>query len=305
LGDSILALPFLAALSDHFQGLGLNLAGSPPFLELFAHLPWVDLILDHNRAEWAGLYLDPPQIPEVFKSFLLSHQLAVVLSRGADDPLAAGLKALGLPQVLLVPSRPPDNRPIHLTDHMFEAAGLAPPPDRLLLHPGPAALARAENLAVDLDLKPGAWVVLHPGSGSPVKNWGVDHWLELGRTILESRGLTPVYLLGPAEDHLADLVQAEASAFGGRVVRGLPLSTAAGLLFLGQGCLGHDSGLSHLAARLGRPTVAVFGPTDPAQWAPRGPLVKVVAPPDQVLTSDWSWLKPRLILEAFDGLRDG
>ena len=274
-------------------------------MELFSNLPLVDRVLDHNRSDWAGLYLDPPEVPENFKKFLLTQRAAVVLSRKSDDPLAAGLKSLGLPRVLTIPSRPPENRRIHLTDHMFEAAGLAPGPDRLLLHPVPAALAQAETLVNDLGLKPGAWVVLHPGSGSPTKNWGVEHWLELGRLVLKTRGLTPLYLLGPAEAGLAEVVRAGADALGGRTTQGLPLSTAAGLLYLSQGCLGHDSGLSHLAARLGRPTVAIFGPTDPAQWAPRGPRVQVVAPPDQVLTSDWSWLEPWQILEAFDSLRDG
>jgi ADP-heptose:LPS heptosyltransferase len=40
--------------------------------------------------------------------------------------------------------------------------------------------------------------------------------------------------------------------------------------------VGHDSGLTHLAAALGRPTVAIFGPTDPEIWGPRGKHVTVV-----------------------------
>jgi ADP-heptose:LPS heptosyltransferase len=41
--------------------------------------------------------------------------------------------------------------------------------------------------------------------------------------------------------------------------------------------VGHDSGLTHLAARLHVPTLALFGPTDPRRWAPRGPHVTVLA----------------------------
>jgi ADP-heptose:LPS heptosyltransferase len=41
--------------------------------------------------------------------------------------------------------------------------------------------------------------------------------------------------------------------------------------------VGNDSGITHLAAAAGAPVVALFGPTDPAVWAPRGPRVRVVA----------------------------
>jgi heptosyltransferase-2 len=44
--------------------------------------------------------------------------------------------------------------------------------------------------------------------------------------------------------------------------------------------VGNDSGISHLAAAVGIPTVAIFGPTDPAVWAPRGAHVAVVRAPD-------------------------
>jgi ADP-heptose:LPS heptosyltransferase len=40
--------------------------------------------------------------------------------------------------------------------------------------------------------------------------------------------------------------------------------------------LGNDSGITHLAAMLGVPTVAIFGPTDPKIWRPMGPFVKVI-----------------------------
>jgi ADP-heptose:LPS heptosyltransferase len=41
--------------------------------------------------------------------------------------------------------------------------------------------------------------------------------------------------------------------------------------------IGNDSGISHLAAAAGAPVVALFGPTDPAVWAPRGPRVRILA----------------------------
>jgi ADP-heptose:LPS heptosyltransferase len=61
-------------------------------------------------------------------------------------------------------------------------------------------------------------------------------------------------------------------------VTGVSVPHLAAVLAESRGYFGNDSGVSHLAAALGVPTVAVFGPTDPAVWAPLGPEVSVVAP---------------------------
>jgi ADP-heptose:LPS heptosyltransferase len=61
------------------------------------------------------------------------------------------------------------------------------------------------------------------------------------------------------------------------VDRDWPLARVAALFSLAQAAVGNDSGPTHLAAAVGCPTVAVFGPTDPAVWGPVGPSVRVVA----------------------------
>jgi len=58
--------------------------------------------------------------------------------------------------------------------------------------------------------------------------------------------------------------------------RSLPLRTLAAVLARASVYLGNDSGVSHLAAAAGAPTVAVFGPTDPDRWSPVGPAVRTV-----------------------------
>jgi ADP-heptose:LPS heptosyltransferase len=63
----------------------------------------------------------------------------------------------------------------------------------------------------------------------------------------------------------------------GTVVDELTLEELAGVLAGGRLCVGNDSGVSHLAAALGTPTVAVFGATDPAVWAPRGERVTIAS----------------------------
>jgi ADP-heptose:LPS heptosyltransferase len=64
----------------------------------------------------------------------------------------------------------------------------------------------------------------------------------------------------------------------------------------GASCyIGNDSGPTHLAAQLGVPTIALFGPSDRRVWRPVGPAVTVIAPPTP---TDMTWLKSRAVIAA-------
>ena len=124
--------------------------------------------------------------------------------------------------------------------------------------------------ATDAD---GNRIVLHPGAGSREKRWPLERFFELAGK-LSSAGIRPSFLVGPAETDLAERIRQNR----------WPLLTTEDLCELidhlrGAGALvGNDSGVSHLAAYIGLPTVAVFGPTDPGRWAPKGRAVAAVAP---------------------------
>jgi ADP-heptose:LPS heptosyltransferase len=92
---------------------------------------------------------------------------------------------------------------------------------------------------------------------------------------LSEQGCLPVIVGGPA-DQTAVLRLVARLPDRLPVIQGQSLSTVAGMLAEARLFVGHDSGLTHLAAALGVPTVAIFGPTDPAQWAPLGAHVSVI-----------------------------
>lgn len=300
LGDVLLSLPLMAALPDHFGSDALTVVGNPSILGLLADLPFVAETMDQNRADWAGLYEDPPRPTARLTGFILGHRAGVVLTRDPADPMIAGLEHVGLTPLLRVPSRPPAGRAVHLTDHMFAESGVRPRQRFVRLTPDPDARLRAEAMLHEWNLKPGRWVALHPGSGSVEKNWPLPNWLALAREMEAASGWPVLFILGPAEGRQAESLQAQGAGFRPRVGAGLSLPLLAALLSLSRAYVGHDSGVTHLVAALGRPTLAVFGPTDPAHWAPNGPLVRRVAPPAP--SSDWSWLRPETIRTALAGL---
>jgi ADP-heptose:LPS heptosyltransferase len=92
---------------------------------------------------------------------------------------------------------------------------------------------------------------------------------------LHEMELTPLIVGGPADDEIMKRL-AEQGLDDVPVLQHPPLETLAGVLVHACVFLGHDSGVTHLAAALQVPTVALFGPTDPLQWAPRGGHVFIV-----------------------------
>jgi ADP-heptose:LPS heptosyltransferase len=84
-------------------------------------------------------------------------------------------------------------------------------------------------------------------------------------------------LEGPADNEIANYLRARLEPFTPLcIVKNWRLGKLAALMTKSSLYLGNDSGISHLAAACGTPTVALFGPTDPHIWAPLGPRVKII-----------------------------
>ncbi len=120
--------------------------------------------------------------------------------------------------------------------------------------------------------KPGSqpFAVLIPGSspGATEKRWPVDSFAELGRRLASRFRLSVFVLPGLGEQaHAAEVIQGMDSV--GRAVPEWRLEEIASLLFRSRMVVGGDTGLTHLASTMGVPTVMIFGPTDPAVYAPR------------------------------------
>ncbi|MBX3471751.1 MAG: hypothetical protein KF878_33260 [Planctomycetes bacterium] len=204
-------------------------------------------------------------------------------------PLAARVEALG--GAVVAGPCAADDLPGHAGDVLLArlraATGLAVEVDpRPRLRPAPDDLARGRALA-------GAerWIVCHPGSGGAAKCWSPAGFAAALAGL--PGDVTRVVVLGPAEVERG----LDPAAFpGARVVRTPPLQDLMALLAGAAAYLGNDAGPTHLAAALGAPTLAVFGPTDPARWAPRG------RGPVAVIRSDLDALDPATVGRALGGL---
>jgi ADP-heptose:LPS heptosyltransferase len=102
-------------------------------------------------------------------------------------------------------------------------------------------------------------IVIHPFSGSTQKNWPLDRFRELAARVPHNIE----WIAGP-EEELPEAMRYDDLASLAQWIGGARLY------------IGNDSGITHLAAAVGVPTLALFGPTAPNVWAPRGHNVTVI-----------------------------
>jgi heptosyltransferase-2 len=124
-------------------------------------------------------------------------------------------------------------------------------------------------------------VALAPGAVGPGKAWPVDHYAALAKKLADD-GHAVWVLGGPNETALA----AQIVAAGGSSVRDLTgneLHNAVVALAAADAAVANDSGLMHIAAAIGTPTVAIFGPSSPTHWTPLNPLAAILEPPGDEL----------------------
>jgi ADP-heptose:LPS heptosyltransferase len=277
IGDTLITTPALHAIRRRFPSARIDVAGNPAALPLLASSELVDRCIPFDDPRVTRLFM--PGVPAPDDPFV-GLDVAVAWCADPDGSLAGALRARGASRVVVTPSRPPPERPIHVARYLLES--LAP---LGLAHDGPLDLppirtstggerqAREEILALGLEGRP--FVAIHPGSGSAAKNWPAARFAEVVAALEGDHGLPSLVFGGPADAEVLARLRA-AMRTPPRTLLGRPLPVVAAVLRRARALLGNDSGLTHLAGLLGLPTLALFGPTDPAHWSPLGPRVRTL-----------------------------
>ncbi len=133
-------------------------------------------------------------------------------------------------------------------------------------------------------------IVIHPGSGSRDKCWPAEHYHALTTTLRDAgHTIQPVFGEAEAQHWTDDERQRwlDAGAHGLASLEALIEALLPAALYIGN-----DTGPTHLAAQIGVPTLALFGPTDPPTWAPLGANVTVLTPPSP---TSMNWLTPSVV----------
>ncbi len=269
-GDTVMALPVAEALAA--SGRRLTALARPHLESLLGLVPAIGdvLVRSHSNPETIAAirgrgFDEAVVLPNSFRSAWLVFRAGVPVRWGYRGDLRG---ALLHPSVV----RPPGSRH-QITDYDALLAELGAEPVRPLPRitlPAERAEQAASHLR-DSGIRPDppSAVGVFPGAEfGPSKRWPPSRFATLIRH-LRDRGLQPVVIAGPAERPLAREV-AGADGAVPIVGPGLDLAELAAVLGRLRFLITNDSGPMHLAAAMGVPCIALFGPTDPARTAPAG-----------------------------------
>lgn len=277
IGDFILTLPALRLLREGFPDSRIEIIGYRHIAELARGRFYADDIRSIEFAPMAGFFNPKAELDPALAGYFAGFGQVISYLFDPDGFFAQNLQRAGVKNLLTGNPR--------IGDHDHAARQLARPLEQLALFLDDPAARFFPSTHDQAEAKPWTdgrpFVALHPGSGSPRKNWPLTHWVDL-LTALVQTGARLLVIGGESD---AERLAAIRSQFAGRLTyaENIPLCTLGAILSRAQLYIGHDTGISHLAAAAGAPCLLLFGHTDPAVWAPANPAVRVLTAPENQL----------------------
>jgi heptosyltransferase-3 len=272
LGDTILALPVLAALKQRFQPAVLHVIGHPSLVAFLPGRSIVDAMTSVGGIEYRQLLesdIETPPAGSIWRQF----DCVVVWSQDTDAQLSSKLTRWGVSQVAVCSPRLKDGGNRHATDrfkdtvaHLLDAQDL--PETRITVTDADRQQGALWLSTMGVSRSGIPLVAIHPGSGSPSKCWPPEQFAEVIKW-LQGRGASIVLIEGPADAAMVAGIMRLTASLEIRQLQNATLSAVASVLAHCTAYIGNDSGVTHVAAAVGVPTVALYGPTDPAVWALR------------------------------------
>jgi ADP-heptose:LPS heptosyltransferase len=269
LGDIVAAFPALLKLKAAYGPITMvcqNDIGS-----LARHLDIADKWYPLESAAFASLH--SRQVRPAVKKILLSFSKIILFSN--SPCLETTLLSMTKSKIYRIRSRPDSDEKIQVGRHILSNLARY----KFIEESGKDVFSSLSSSIHgdrrDLDHHP-LKIFIHPGSGSRKKCWPVSNFIKTA-LLLGEKGWATEFILGPAEYDLFDRLLGE-KPLNADVHKVEALTELALLLKTGGGFIGNDSGVSHLSAFLGLPTVAVFGPSDPDVWKPMGRAVEILRP---------------------------
>jgi heptosyltransferase-2 len=269
IGDFILTLPAIAALRRQFPRSRLEVIGYQHIVQLAIAGGLVDRVRSIEARAMAGFFARGGTLDPDLSHYFGSFALIVSYLFDPDVIFQTNVARVSTAQFLPCPHRPDEKLGTHATDVFLK------PLERLAIFdadPSPRLTLNSQSSTLNQ-------LALHPGSGSERKNWPEARWAELIELLLAETNFHVLLVGGEAEgDRLQRLIAALPPARA-QLAMHLPLPELAARLTQCAAFIGHDSGITHLAAAVGLPVLVLWAGASEVVWCPRSERAHVLRHP--------------------------
>ena len=279
LGDLVVTLPTFEAIRKYFKNARIDIMGYSSFLEIVKGRFYADTISRFDQADIASLFTKNSNVPASLINKLSNMDLIIAFVSDKDQVMVNNLRAASGKHVIHYEPFPSEGKDIHVIDHFLKCLDLL-----VIDHSNkiPKIFLRDEDVLLgekflnDRVVDPKKMLVaMHPGSGSRQKCWAVDRYVELILWLRKEMDAQILLISGQADTGIVEELRKKIRD-NIILVDQFPLPFLAAIIKRSNLFVGNDSGITHMAAAIGTPTITIFGPTDPRIWGPRGERVKIL-----------------------------
>ncbi|EEF60448.1 glycosyltransferase family 9 protein [Pedosphaera parvula] len=270
IGDFILTLPVLAALKQQFPAVHLEVLGYPNVAQLATYGNLVANVKAIEGRDLASFFARDGVLPTELIGYFGQFDIIISYLYDPDQIFETNVGRCSGAQFIAGPHRPDETQSLHATEVFLK------PLERLAIFEADTVPRLEVSKAFETSTTTGRWLALHPGSGSDRKNWPEWKWVELIHHLVKSTHLNLMIVGGEAERERLPRLAQPVPATRLKLLQSVALPELAQWLASASGFVGHDSGISHLAAAVGVPSVILWGDTAEAVWSPRSKQITIL-----------------------------
>lgn len=270
IGDFILTLPVFRALREAFPDTRIEALAYPKIAKLGEISGTLDATRPIEARPLAGFFARRGALDAGFRTYFSRFSIIVSYLYDPDEFFQNNVRSCSDAQFILGPFRPDESSDTHATDALLE------PLNALAVFNADAAPQIPVSPNLEWRQPQERWLAIHPGSGSERKNWPEARWAEALTRWKEALSCNFLIVGGEAEGDRLDTLATVLPPDRVQVKKSLPLDQLASVLASCDGFVGHDSGISHLAAAVGARGVVLWGETNDKVWRPRSDAFHVL-----------------------------
>ncbi len=286
LGDTLLKLPVVRLLKEQDPGLIWDALGHSEWLEIGRGRYYFDRVHSIDGPFVHRMLSPDSEPPDDILAFYCHYQKILSYHMAEKSIFRERLISAGVSDVYFKMFPPSDNSKCHVLDYLLE--DFRDNPFDPIRDAPEVFLSKEDHLYAGKWLEQNAdsehpRILIHPGSGSRVKSMNPILLLALISSVRNIFGARPTVGFGPADSWLHECIKKNVpSPIEWTPLQNHTVVEYASILAYCDGYVGVDSGISHLAAALGVPSVILFGPTNPGIWRPLGKAVHVLSADSKV-----------------------